>query len=192
MSSDALYFATVQGSIEGFQFFNEFGCNQSFVDFSTATAKFMGVEMWGKLGTIVIIIMIDWHNIILSQKIFLEKFEKTLDNHQNMWYNRIMERGWKTWECQIKKSFSNCWTQSRSSQSKSFPLSDGWRFWLMWFSAKCWTAVKPGRAKAFSALRLYYNMASHKCQCVIQRKLFLKWLKLWDFCSFCFTWFLPL
>jgi hypothetical protein len=37
--------------------------------------------------------MIDWHNIILSQKIFLEKFEKTLDSHQNMWYNRIMERG---------------------------------------------------------------------------------------------------
>ena len=86
-------FATVQGSIEGFQLVNQFGRNQSFMVDATAAPKFPDVEMWGKLGAIVIIIMIDWHNIILSQKIFLEKFEKTLDNHQNVWYNRIMERG---------------------------------------------------------------------------------------------------
>ena len=61
--------------------------------FTAAAAKFPDVEMRGKLGVIVIIIMIDWHNIILSQKIFLEKFEKTLDNHLLMWYNNIQKGG---------------------------------------------------------------------------------------------------
>ena len=60
---------------------------------SALTPKFPDVEMWGKLGTIIIIIMIDWHNIILSQKIFLEKFEKALDNHLLMWYNNIQKGG---------------------------------------------------------------------------------------------------
>ena len=46
---------------------------------------------------IIIIIMINWHRIIISQKIFLKKFEKTLDNHKFLWYNKIMERGWSQW-----------------------------------------------------------------------------------------------
>ena len=37
--------------------------------------------------------MIDWHNIILSQKIFLEKFEKALDKHIKMCYNNLTEGG---------------------------------------------------------------------------------------------------
>jgi len=37
--------------------------------------------------------MIDWHNIILSQKIFLEKFKKTLDKHIKMCYNNLTEGG---------------------------------------------------------------------------------------------------
>ena len=59
-------FTAIQGSIEGFQLVNQFGCNQSSMRFSAAAPKFSCIEMWKKLGTIVIIIMIDWHNIILS------------------------------------------------------------------------------------------------------------------------------
>jgi hypothetical protein len=86
-------FATVQSGIEGFQLVNQFGCNQSFMATSALTPKFPDVEMRGKLCIIVIIIMIDWHDIILSQKIFLEKFEKTLDKHIKMCYNNLTEGG---------------------------------------------------------------------------------------------------
>jgi hypothetical protein len=52
-------FTAIQGSIEGFQLVDQFGCNQSFMRFSAAAPKFSCIEMRGKLGTIIIIIMID-------------------------------------------------------------------------------------------------------------------------------------
>jgi hypothetical protein len=52
-------FAAIQGGVKLLQLVNQFGCNQGFVSFSTLTPKFFYVEMWGKLGAIVMIIMID-------------------------------------------------------------------------------------------------------------------------------------
>ena len=71
-------FATVQGSIEGFQLVDQFGYNQSFMWLSTLATKLSCIEMRGKLGTTVII--------------FLEKFEKILEKHVKTGYNKIMER----------------------------------------------------------------------------------------------------